>query len=274
MGRRHFPLAAVLSLVVLGAACGRSKAVTAGTHPSPKGTRAPAPAKMGTIPSNGLEVIGWMRRAHPSRELRSLAFTINTTEYRGASEKAVVSRGYAALPGRLRVDVLPEATRSGFVRNRQRLSVFDRGRRVSTLRRVDLATMMVYDLFAQNIDTTIMWLDSAKVRIALLRRAELDDRRVWVVGAAEGDTASPQFWVDADKWRVVRVIQRDARNRVTDVRFTEYTEVLDVPIPTRIVTYRGGELVQEQELSAFMANPSLPTSAFDLARWRRLSLGN
>lgn len=271
--RRFTPLT-VLSLLAIIAACGRTKAVTAGTRPSPAGTRAPAPARMRTTPSNGLEVIGWMRRAHPSRELRSLAFTISTTEYRGQSEKAIQSRAYAALPGRLRVDVLPEATRSGFVRNRQRLAVFDRGRRVSLLSRIDLATMMAYDLFAQNIDTTIMWLDSANVRIALLRPDEFNGQRVWVVGAAEGDTSSAQFWVDADKWRVVRVIQRDARNRVSDVRFTEYTEVLDVPIPTRIVVYRGGTLVQEQEISDLAANPTLPTRAFDLARWRRLSLGD
>jgi hypothetical protein len=217
-----------------------------------------------------------MRRAHPSRELRSLSFAIHTTEYRAGSTVALHSRAYAALPGRMRVDALPVSRRTGYVRNRQQLVVFEKGRRVASTNRIDLATLLAFDVFAQSIDTTIMWLDAAKVRIGLLRSDKLDGQRTWVVGAAKGDNTSPQFWVDAERWRVVRVIQRDPRSprRISDVRFTDYTEVLDVPVPTRIVVYRDGALVQEQAISNVTANPSLPSRAFDLGRWRAISLGN
>lgn len=179
------------------------------------------------------------------------------------------SRVYASLPGRIRVDLLPASRRTSYVRNRQRFTVFERGRRVSTANRVDLATLMAYDVFAQSIDTTIMWLDVARVRMALLRGERFNGRRVWVVGAAEGDETSPQFWVDASRWRVVRVIQRDPRapGRVSDVRFTEFTDMLDVPVPSRLVVYHDGHLVQEQEIVDLRANPVLPSRVFDLTRW-------
>jgi hypothetical protein len=254
-----------LLAMAAGACATGPRAVTGGTDSG---------ARISSTPNTGLEVIGWMRRAHPSRALRSLTFDITTIEYRGERQVERESRAYVSLPGRLRVDVLPTSTRAGYVRDRHRLSVFSRGRRVSTSNRVDLATLLVYDVFAQSIDTTIMWLDSARIRYGLLRRDYWYGRPVWVVGAERGDHTSPQFWVDAERWRVVRVIQRDARNRVVDARFAEYTELLDVPVPQRIVLYVGGELVQEQRMINLAVNPALPSRAFDLGRWRRVSAGD
>jgi hypothetical protein len=267
MSRSRCALAALagLATLVTVACAGGSRAVAGGTESG---------AKLSATPNTGLEVIGWMRRAHPSRALRSLSFDITTTDYAGGRQVERASRAYASLPGRLRVDLLPTSTRAGYVRNRQRLSVFNRGRRVSTSNRVDLATLLAYDVFAQSIDTTIMWLDAANIRYGLLRRDYWFGRPVWVVGAERGDHTSPQFWVDAERWRVVRVIQRDQRNRVADARFTEYTQLLDVPVPTRIVIYVDGDLVQEQRMANLAVNPVVPARAFDLARWRRLSAGD
>lgn len=273
MSSRRAARVAALGLLATLAACGRGRTPTAmagAPVPARAGARTPGP------PRNGLEVIGWMRYTHPSRELRSLVFTVNTTEYRADSTVRTKARVYASLPGKLRVALLPASGRTGYVRNRQRLAVFERGRRVSTLRRVDLAMLLAYDLFAQSVDTTIMWLDSARVRFGLARRDELDGRDVWVVGAMAGDTTSAQFWVDARRWRVLRVIQRDARTpgEISDVRFTAYTELLDVPVPTRIQVYREGRLSERQEISELAVNPSLPARAFDMSRWRAVSTGH
>src|SRR5438045_8660071 len=121
---------------------------------------------------------------------------MSTTEFRADSSRGTQSLVYAALPGKLRVAILPPASRSGTVRNRQRLVVFDRGRRIASSSRVDLAMLLAYDVFAQSVDTTIMWLDSARVRFGLARRDALDGRDVWVVGAPLGDSTSAQFCVE------------------------------------------------------------------------------
>jgi outer membrane lipoprotein-sorting protein len=270
MSSRRPVRVSVVTVLVALAACGRGGSGGGRDATSPR----PAAFRPTRLPSNGLEVIGWMRHTHPSRELRSLAFTISTTEYRADSTMQARARVYAALPGRLRVDVLPSSRRSGYIRNRQWMAVFERGRRVSTSSRVDLSTLLTYDLFAQSTDTTIMWLDSARVRFGLVRRDELDGRRVYVVGATKGDTTSAQFWVDAERWRVLRIIQREARtpSQISDLRFSEYKELLDVPVPMRIQVYRGGRLVQRQEISDVEVNPSLPSRTFDLSRWRAVSL--
>ena len=216
-----------------------------------------------------------MRRAHPSRALRSLAFTVMTSDPE-APARVTLARTLATLPGRFRTTVLPASRRSGTVRDQQRVAIFERGRRVVSRSRVDLATLLSYDVFAQGIDSTIKALDAGGVRYGVARRDRLDGRRVWVVGADEGDSTSPQFWVDAEEWRLVRVIQRDLRAATVtvDVRFSEFTDVMGVPLATRVDVYRNGEWTERQTITDVAVNPVVPTRAFDLARWRDVSAGN
>lgn len=257
-----------MAVLALLGACSRAPKPAPGPMSMPSAT----PSWPNVVPKNGLEVIGWMRRTHPGRELRALRFTV-TTEYVSTPPRATQAVAYASLPGKLRIDQLPPASRTADIRDRQRLAVFRAGRRVSTARRVDLRTLLAFDVFAQNADTTIMWLDSANVRFGLARPGELGGRRMWIVGATDGDDLSTQFWVDADQWRVARIIQLDPRepDKLIDVRYTDYTEILDVPVPTRIEVWRDGRLAEVQMLSDFTINPTLPSRVFDLSRWRAIN---
>jgi hypothetical protein len=226
-------------------------------------------------PRSGLEVVGAMRRAHPSRALKSIAFNVATTEHRGSVPRSILARAVASLPGRYHVTSLPAARRTGVVRIEQRVAVFQGGKRVVSQNRVDIARLLAYDLFAQGIDSTVRWLDIARVRVGLTRRDEFGGRDVWVVGAREGDSTSAQFWVDADRWHIVRVIQRDpvSPSDIVDVRFSEFTEVLDIPVPTRIQQYRNGKLEEEQRISEVAANPAVSSRSFDVSRWRDVKVG-
>jgi len=265
---RGIPAAALAAVALLGA-CSRAPHQA---PPGPISMPSATPKWPNVVPRNGLEVVGWIRRTHPGRELRALRYTV-TTEYVSSPPRATQAVAYASLPGKLRLEQMPTTSRTGDIRDRQRLAVFRAGRRISTARRVDLRTLLIFDLFAQNADTTIMWLDSAKVRFGIARAGELAGRDMWVVGATAGDDASTQFWVDAEHWRVARIIQRDPRDpdAVIDVRYTDYTELLDVPVPTRIEVWRDGRLSEVQTFSDFTVNPTLPPRAFDLSRWRAMT---
>jgi hypothetical protein len=69
---------------------------------------------------------------------------------------------------------------------------------------------------------------------------------------------------------VLRVIQREPwnGNQLVDVRFTEFMEVRRVPVPKRVLVFRGGRLAQRQDFSVARVNPRVPPQAFDLSRWR------
>jgi hypothetical protein len=253
----------------------RSTVVGSGDATVPDESPPSSPARAEVSPRSGLEVIGAMRREHPSRAVRSLAFTV-VTSAPDTPDKVTRARTLAALPGRFRTATLPASRRSGTVRNQQRFAIFERGRRVAARTRVDLTTLLGYDVFAQGIDSTIKALDAAGVRYGIARRDRLDGRRVWVVGAEKDDLTSPQFWVDAEEWRLVRVIQRDLRmTTVTvDVRFSEFTDVMGVPLATRVDVHRNGEWAERQTITDVALNPVVPTHAFDVVRWREVSSGN
>ena len=260
-------------LAALLAACGATV-----TPPDPSPIPAPAapsadrgassPARANVVPRNGLEVVGAMRRAHPVGELRSVSFTATIKEPGEDIIRTRTATAMVSFPGRYRLAY--RSLRSGLVRNRERLAVFEAGKRVAQSSRVDVAHLLAYDVFAQRIDSTILWLDIARVRLGVMRRDRWDGRDVWVVGAPDGDTLSTQFWVDDDRWRVLRVIQRDPRRPADrlDIRFRDFDHVMRVPLPTRIDVYRNGRLVQEQLITDLTANPSVPNRAFDLQRWR------
>ena len=257
-----------LLLLPLVASCSVVRSTVGASDESPPSS----PARAEIAPRNGLEVIGAMRRAHPSRALRSLSFTVMSTDP-DSPTRVTRARTLATLPGRFRTTTLPASRKTGTVRNQQRVAIFERGRRVVSRTRVDLATLLSYDVFAQGIDSTIRSLDAAGVRYGLARRDQLQGRKVWVVGAQENDLTSPQFWVDAEEWRLVRVIQRDLRSSsvTVDVRFSAFTDVMGVPLATRVAVYRQGDWRARQTITDVAVNPAVPPRAFDVVRWRDVS---
>ena len=234
-----------------------------------------SPARARSLPRNGLEVIGAMRRAHPAGVLRSVSFTATIREPREDTTRVRTATAVVGFPGKYRLEYW--SSKSGMVRDRERLAVFEAGKRVASSSRVDVAHLLAYDVFAMRTDSTIQWLDVARVRMGRMRRDQWEGRDVLVIGgSSEADTTSTQFWVDEDRLRVLRVIQPDprrARDRL-DIRFREFDQVMDVPIPTRIDVYRNGRLSQQHTITDLTANPSLPSRAFDLQRWRNIRVGN
>jgi hypothetical protein len=277
LSRARFVMVTIAAL--LTAACQPVQSTSTGPVPEPAAPSIEggpsSPTRARAMPRNGLEVIGAMRRAHPAGVLRSVSFTATIREPRVDTTRVRTATGVVAFPGKYRLEYW--SSRSGVVRDRERLAVFESGKRVASSSRVDVAHLLAYDVFAMRTDSMIQWLDIARVRLGRMRRDSWEGRDVLVIGgSSESDTTSTQFWVDEDRLRVLRVIQPDprrTRDRL-DIRFREFDEVMDVPLPTRIDVYRNGRLAQQHTMTDLTANPSLPSRAFDLQRWRNVRIEN
>src|SRR5688500_6853363 len=112
MCRQSWTRAALLGLASLTVACGGAPRAAAGI-----------PARPSAVPRNRLEVIHPLRRAHPSRRLRSISLAVDIRDGRDSSRLGR-ARMYAQLPGRMRVETLPASRQTGYVRERQRVAVF------------------------------------------------------------------------------------------------------------------------------------------------------
>jgi hypothetical protein len=92
---------------------------------------------------------------------------------------------------------------------------------------------------------------------------------VWVVGASSpSDTASPQFWIDANHNVVVRFILSFGEGQPPmDVHLEKYERVGDGWLATKIVMSQSGKPRQAEEYSEWKAGVDLDPALFDPATW-------
>jgi len=237
----------------------------AGGTPAPE-TRTPPPAF-----TSGRQVLQAMRARYDGNFYTSLSFAQNTTTITttGREIKGVWNE-YLVVPGRLRIDYLPLATRSGVLYAGGRIHAFADGKPQPPQRGWNALQLLIADVYGQPVDTTALQLDSLGFDLATLHQGRWQDRDMWVVGARPGDSTTSQFWIDRDSLLVRRVIQRDTRGSrpvVTDVRFYRYQSVGGYPVAFDVHFHRDGRLYFKEEYFDVRANVPIPPEVFDPAKW-------
>ena len=92
-----------------------------------------------------------------------------------------------------------------------------------------------------------------------------------MVGAAEGDSTSSQFWVDSTRLVPLRIIQKQrlgSREVVSDVRYGKFMDFDGLPVATEVVQYRDGRLVFREQHVEVKLNEPISDVIFDAAKWR------
>lgn len=254
----------VVAISLLGAgalACGRKAAAP----PAP----APVPAAAPIVDGEG--VLRAMHSRYAGRWYTSLQITLNNTLYGTDGRQTRSSwREFLGVPGRQRIDYLPLTQQSGVLYNGGRIYSFVDGKRSAEQAGWNPLTLLVADVYGQAVDTTIRQLDSLGFDLSKVRADYWGGDRVWIVGAAAGDTTTSQFWIDSDSLIVDRVIQSEKRGTrviVSDVRFTAYSDVGGFPVAREMTVYRDGRLILRQDYSDVKVNVALPAELFDPAKF-------
>jgi outer membrane lipoprotein-sorting protein len=94
-------------------------------------------------------------------------------------------------------------------------------------------------------------------------------RPAYVVGTANGgDMGSQQFWVDADRLLLVRLITEDSSQPGTlvDIHFLNYRSLPHGLIATKIEAYRNRRLAMQEEYSDIKIDVPLDPAVFDTTR--------
>jgi hypothetical protein len=217
------------------------------------------------------ELVSEMHDRYAGNWYRTLRFTQTNTFYTqsGGEQK---SRWVQTLsvPGRLRIDFEPLSSRSGMLILNNRVTTFDNGRRVDSRRSIQPILTLTADVYAIPATVTLRRLDSLKINLDKFRTDKLDRKRVYVVGADDGDLESNQIWIDAERLLLVRLIQAEKRGErtiVTDTRVGDYKDVDGFPIPHQFTSMRDGKPYFREEYEDVQVNPELPAGIFDPSRW-------
>ena len=223
-----------------------------------------------TIASSN-DLIQKMRDRYAGNWYRTLRFTqVNTFYTQSGGEQKSRWVQHLSVPGRLRIDFEPLSSKSGLLILNNRVTTFDNGRRVDSRRAIQAILTMTADVYAIPVDVTLRRLDSLKVDLGKFRRERFEKKRVYVIGAEEGDLESNQIWIDAEKLLLLRLIQQEKRGErtiVTDTRIGDYREIDGYPIPHEFVSTRDGKPYFREEYENVRVNAELPAGIFDPARW-------
>lgn len=221
--------------------------------------------------TDGRGVLRAMHQRYAGKWFATLSFSQRTTTISASGrETKGVWHEYLAVPGRLRIDYTPLSEHSGVLYAKGRVHTFVNGKQAATQNGWNPLLILIADVYAQSVDTTVRQLDSLGFHTAMVRRDTWQGKPMWVVGAAAGDTTSSQFWIDTDSLLVRRVIQKTTgaqRTVVSDVRLGQYTNVGGYPVAFDITFYRDGRLFFHEEYYDARANPGIPADVFDAAKW-------
>jgi hypothetical protein len=225
------------------------------------------------LPRSGREVLQRMHDRYAGRWFRTLTFVQRTTMLRPDGTEAVETWYEAArAPDRLRIDRGDPAHGHGVLTTPDSTWVLRDGRVVQRVAHGNELIPFVMGVYTQPVDETLRDLAAVPIAMARVRQDRWQDRETWIVGAADAsDTTSAQFWVDAERLVLVRLLVPGgpgAQAPVQDIRFDAYVPLGGSWLATRVAMYVAGRRVLFEEYSRYTADPPLPDATFDVARWR------
>ena len=224
-------------------------------------------ATSATDPRDGRELLAQMRR---TRSYSSLTF-VQTTKLTGRADQT----WYESIqsPGKLRIDIAPlDSQRVAIFRND---SIYSQrgGRTVRSGPYVHSLMILLTDVYTTPAESSASRLSTLGYDLGKIRADTWDGRRVWVVGAVAGDTTSNQFWIDAERMYMVRMIERqqgpNGTSATLDSRVTNHQRFGNFWVETEMVFLENGEERQREVYNNITVNPTLDQAIFDPSRYSR-----
>ena len=173
------------------------------------------------------------------------------------------------IPGRLRIDVGPiDAPSRTIVYRGEMRSVFEKGKLASSTRNPNLLLVLGFDVYGQPPEKTIALLQAEGFDLSKVREDTWEGRPAWVVGAAAGDLASRQFWVEKERLIFLRLIQKTQAGAISDIRFTKYEPLGRGWLSTVVVFNTDGKETFREVYRDWRVNPDVTDGLFDTTAWK------
>jgi hypothetical protein len=224
-------------------------------------------------PKSGEELIRQMHARYAGRWYRTLTF-VQTTTFPDKPAETWYEAG--TIPGQLRIDIAPLDSMNAFMFVGDSSYVFKGGQRVAAQEDRNLLMTLGFDVYGQAPEVTIAQVEAQHVDLSRIREDTWQGAKVWVVGAAKGDTASAQFWIEQDRLLFVRLIEPhrsiknpDAPPKLLDVTFQGYQPLGKGWIETEVVIKVDGKEVQRERYADIQAGVALPPDLYDTETYRK-----
>jgi hypothetical protein len=216
-------------------------------------TPAPRPAPAAK-PATGADVIRMMHAKYDGTWYHSATFMQRTIK-----PDAPVETWYEALavPGSLRIDIAPLSERNVLLFHNDSIYRYAGGELKLSRSFVHPLLLLGFDVYAQPVERTIASLAAIGYDLSKLHAGSWQGRKVWVVGAAQDDTTSKQFWIDQERLVFVRSLGPHPQKPgvLTEVQFNKYVPLGKGWIETEVLFMEDGKVVTTEEYHDPVADP-------------------
>ena len=216
-------------------------------------------------PRNGHDVVARMHDHWQGKWFRTLTFVQRTTFPDGRTETWYET---VENPGRLRIDFGPVDSMNTAIMRDDSVFQFKRGRPAGGHPYPNMLGAVLSDVYGQPVAETVRQLEREGVDLGKVRADTLRGQRVWVVGAAAGDSTSPQIWVDQQRLLLVRVHEAGPGGAVV------VGDVLRrapgaIPVEIELVFRENGKEIQREAYTQLTFDPRLDPWVFATGEWKR-----
>ena len=225
-------------------------------------------------PKTGTEVLQRMHDAYAGQWYHTLTFVQKTTQFRKDGTTAVSTwfeslRQATPATTQLRIDVGDPSVGNGMLYTADSTWRLRSGKVTTTQGQGNEFLPLIEGVYMQPVSRTIEQLATTKIDMGRVTKGQWQDRPVWIVGTSSAaDTISPQFWIDAERNVVVRMILVPAPSASSmDIRLDGYVPLAGGWLATKVAMLVGGAPVQTEEYSEWKANVELSPTLFDPATW-------
>jgi hypothetical protein len=225
----------------------------------------PSSARAQSAPTTGEDVIRAMHDRYAKTWYHTLTFTQKTT-LKPKPDTTVIETWLekAVVPGRLRIDMQKATGKlavifvndSTYVMNGDSLKRSPGGNYLLTIG---------FDVYGQPAERTISQLATEHFPMSPMHEDSWQGRPVYVIGAAAGDTHSPQLWIDKERLLYVRSL-RPARPDSTKTSETLFENYVQMPgggwLSEKVEFSTNGQMYQREEYSDVHVNGPVDSKIF------------
>ena len=230
----------------------------------------PVAASVSTIsppPKTGEELVALMRERYVGKWYKTLTFVQKTTFPDGRIET-----WYEALelPGKLRIDIAPLDSGKTLLFRNDSLYVFEQKKLKASQPLVHPLMVLGFDVYQAPVAETVRKLQGLKFDLSKLHQTTWRGRPTYVVGAAPGDSTSPQFWIDAERLYFVRSLEPSKKDSTVtnETIFDKYVPLAGGWLEMEVLFLANGKQQVKEEYSEPKANVKLDPGIFEPSSWR------
>jgi hypothetical protein len=224
-------------------------------------------------PKSGEELVRQMHARYTGKWYHNLTF-VQTTTFPDKPAETWYEAG--TIPGKLRIDIAPLDSMNAFMYVGDSAILFKGGKRVAAREDRNLLMTLGFDVYGQPPETTVEQLKAQSMNLSKIREDTWNGTKVWVVGAAKGDTTSNQFWIEQKRLLFVRLIEthKSAKNpsdppSLLDITFENYQPLAKAWVAPRCVIKVNGREVQREEYRDIRADVKLQPDLYDTETYHK-----